>query len=128
MNRPLAHSVPLLRVGEVLLVTLPAELTDDLAAELQRELSEVVARGGVRGVVIDLSAVWIVDSFLGRVLAETAAGIRLLAADTIVAGLRPAIAITLVELGMTLHGLRTALSVEAAFARMGVAVAAGEKP
>ncbi|MFF5635742.1 STAS domain-containing protein [Streptomyces sp. NPDC012825] len=117
-------SITPVRLGEVLLVTFPTDLTDELAVRTQRDLSAMVARGGIRGVVIDVSAMWVVDTFICRVLADTAAAVKLLAAETVVAGLRPAIAMTLVELGMTLSGLRTALNTEAALARLG----AGARP
>jgi len=106
--------VPVLRLGEVLLVTLQGDLQDSTAQQLQQDLAERIASSGVSGVVIDISGVEIIDSFLGRVLAEIAAGASLLAARTVVAGMRPAVAITLVELGLTLPGLRTALTTEAA--------------
>ena len=113
-SRPVAGHVPVLRLGDVLLVTLQGDLYDGSAQQLQQDLSETIARSGVTGVVIDISGVEIVDSFLGRVLAEIAAQTELLAARTVVAGMRPAVAITLVELGLTLPGLRTALTTEAA--------------
>lgn len=105
-------SVPVLRLGDVLLVTLQGDLHDSTAERLQQDISETIAGSSTSGVVIDLSGVEIVDSFLGRVLAEIAAKARLLAAQTVVAGMRPAVAITLVELGLTLPGLRTALTTE----------------
>ncbi|MFF5843073.1 STAS domain-containing protein [Streptomyces massasporeus] len=111
--RPVTGHVPVLRLGDVLLVTLQGDLHDSTAQQLQEDLAETISRTGVRGVLIDISGVEIVDSFLGRVLAEIAAQARLLAARTVVAGMRPAVAITLVELGLTLPGLSTALSTEA---------------
>ncbi|KOV95228.1 anti-anti-sigma factor [Streptomyces sp. NRRL B-1140] len=96
-----------------MLVTLQGELHDSMAQQLQQDLAETISRTGVGGVLIDISGVEIVDSFLGRVLAEIAAQAKLLAARTVVAGMRPAVAITLVELGLTLPGLSTALSTEA---------------
>ncbi|MGC5040522.1 STAS domain-containing protein [Streptomyces sp. DT190] len=111
--RPVPGHVPVLRLGDVLLVTLQGDLHDTTAQQLQQDLAETISRTGVRGVLIDISGVEIVDSFLGRVLAEIAAQAKLLAARTVVAGMRPAVAITLVELGLTLPGLRTALSTEA---------------
>ncbi len=113
-SRPVAGQVPVLRLGHVLLVTLPGDLHDSMADRLQQDLSETIVRSGVTGVVIDISGVEIVDSFLGRVLAEIAAQSELLAARTVVAGMRPAVAITMVELGLTLPGLRTAVTAEAA--------------
>ncbi|WP_405935121.1 STAS domain-containing protein [Streptomyces longwoodensis] len=112
-------AVPVLKLGDVLLVTLPGDLHDGLAQQLQQDIGEAITRHRVDGVVIDISGVEIVDSFLGRVLAEIAACARLLAARTVVAGMRPAVALTLVELGLTLPGLRTALSAEAAIALLG---------
>ncbi|MFJ9663427.1 STAS domain-containing protein [Streptomyces sp. NPDC101219] len=106
--------VPVLRLGDILLVTLQGDLYDSTAQQLQQDLSETIVRSGVTGVVIDISGVEMVDSFLGRVLAEIAAQTELLAARTVVAGMRPAVAITLVELGLTLPGLRTALNTEVA--------------
>ncbi|MFD7705102.1 STAS domain-containing protein [Streptomyces caelestis] len=114
LSRPVAGHVPVLRLGDVLLVTLQGDLYDGAAHRLQQDLAETIARSGVTGVVIDISGVEIVDSFLGRVLAEIAAQTDLLAARTVVAGMRPAVAVTLVELGLTLPGLRTALTTEAA--------------
>ncbi|MET9367542.1 STAS domain-containing protein [Streptomyces griseoflavus] len=113
-SRPVAGQVPVLRLGDVLLVTLQGDLHDSMAHRLQQDISETIVRSGVTGVVIDISGVEMVDSFLGRVLAEIAAQSALLAARTVVAGMRPAVAITLVELGLTLPGLRTALTTEAA--------------
>jgi rsbT antagonist protein RsbS len=109
-----AFSVPVLRLGDNLLVTLQGELHDGMAEQLQQDITARIADTRVSGVVIDISGVEIVDSFLGRILAEIAAGAGLLAARTVLAGMRPAVAITLVELGLTLPGLRTALDVERA--------------
>ncbi|QJS99544.1 STAS domain-containing protein [Streptomyces asoensis] len=118
MNHDLSLSatahVPVLRLGDVLLITLQGDLHDGTAEQLQQDIAEQIVRNRVTGVVIDISGVEIVDSFLGRVLAEIAASSRLLAARTVVAGMRPAVAITLVELGLSLPGLRTALNTEAA--------------
>ncbi|MGW1069714.1 STAS domain-containing protein [Streptomyces aureus] len=106
--------VPVLKIGNILLVTLQGDLHDEAAEELQRNIGEAIAASSAAGVVIDISGVEIVDSFLGRVFAEVAAHAKLLAAQTVVAGMRPAVAITLVELGLTLPGLRTALDAEEA--------------
>ncbi|MGR6968452.1 STAS domain-containing protein [Streptomyces cynarae] len=111
---PAGASVPVLKLGDVLLVTLQGELEDQAAEQLQQDISEAIAGSSATGVVIDVSGVEIVDSFLGRVFAEIAASARLLAAETVVAGMRPAVAITLVELGLTLPGLRTALDTDEA--------------
>ncbi|MFF3164260.1 STAS domain-containing protein [Streptomyces sp. NPDC003273] len=116
MSRPLPAQtqVPVLALGDILLVSLQGELHDGLAEQLQHDISSRIAAGRVTGVVLDISGVDIVDSFLGRVLAEIASTARLLAARTVLAGMRPAVAITLVELGLTLPGLITALDVDRA--------------
>ncbi|MET9452587.1 STAS domain-containing protein [Streptomyces cinerochromogenes] len=116
MNQPTPgqQPVPVLALGDVLLVSLQGELHDGMAEQLQHDITSRVATSRVTGVVIDISGVEIVDSFLGRVLAEIASTARLLAARTVLAGMRPAVAITLVELGLTLPGLVTALDVDRA--------------
>lgn len=111
---PVTGHVPVLRLGEVLLVTLQGDLHDSTAQQLQQDLAETISHSGATGVIIDISGVEIVDSFLGRVLAEIAGQTELLAARTVVVGMRPAVAITLVELGLTLPGVHTALSTEVA--------------
>ncbi|CAL9629827.1 STAS domain-containing protein [Streptomyces sp. enrichment culture] len=118
-SRPAAGQVPVLRLGDVLLVTLPGDLHDGMAHRLRQDLSETVVRSGVTGVVIDISGVEIVDSLLGRVPAELAAQAGLPPARTVVAGMRPAVAVTLVELGLTLPGPRTAPTTEAALELLG---------
>ncbi|MEU0899537.1 STAS domain-containing protein [Streptomyces massasporeus] len=119
-------TVPVLQLGDVLLVTLQGELHDGMAERLQQDITTRISDSRVSGVVIDISGVEIVDSFLGRVLAEIAAGAKLLAARSVLAGMRPAVAITLVELGLTLPGLRTALDVERAMELLGVTTRRGE--
>ncbi|MFE9028567.1 STAS domain-containing protein [Streptomyces iakyrus] len=119
-------TVPVLQLGDVLLVTLQGELHDGMAEQLQQDITTRISQTRVTGVVIDISGVDIVDSFLGRVLAEIAAGAKLLAARTVLAGMRPAVAITLVELGLTLPGMRTALDVERAMEMLGVTTRRGE--
>ncbi|MFJ6554661.1 STAS domain-containing protein [Streptomyces luteogriseus] len=119
-------TVPVLQLGDVLLVTLQGELHDGMAEQLQQDITARISDSRVSGVVIDISGVEIVDSFLGRILAEIAAGAKLLAARTVLAGMRPAVAITLVELGLTLPGLRTALDVERAMELLGVTTRRGE--
>ncbi|MFC9285075.1 STAS domain-containing protein [Streptomyces collinus] len=116
MNQPLIGptQVPVLALGDILLVSLQGELHDGMAEQLQQDLTSRVSAGEVTGVVIDISGVDMVDSFLGRVLGEIASMARLLAARTVIAGMRPAVAITLVELGLTLPGLVTALDVDRA--------------
>lgn len=123
-----AVAVPVLELGDILLVTLQGDLHDGAAEQLQDDITHRIAQQPVSGVVIDISGVEIVDSFLGRVLAEIAAGARLLAARTVLTGMRPAVAITLVELGLTLPGLRTALDVESALASLGDASSAAQSP
>ncbi|WP_077799803.1 STAS domain-containing protein [Streptomyces sp. JHA26] len=109
-------SVPVLTLGDVLLVTLQREPHDSAAEQLQHDIARRIASGPapVGGVVIDISGVDIVDSFLARVLAEIAASAGLLATRTVLAGMRPAVAVTLVELGLVLPGLETALDVDRA--------------
>ncbi|MFI9833881.1 STAS domain-containing protein [Streptomyces sp. NPDC051913] len=115
--------VPVLALGDILLVTLRGDLYDGVAEQLQHDITQRIANSAVpvNGVVIDLSGVEIVDSFLGRILAEIAASASLLATRTVLAGMRPAVAITLVELGLTLPGLVTALDVDRALALLGSA-------
>ncbi|MFF7445717.1 MULTISPECIES: STAS domain-containing protein [unclassified Streptomyces] len=110
----LAPPVPVLVLGDTLLVTLQGELHDGTAQQLQQDITRRIAHSTATGVVIDISGVDIVDSFLGRILAEIASSAQLLAARTVLAGMRPAVAITLVELGLTLPGLSTALDVDRA--------------
>jgi rsbT antagonist protein RsbS len=119
-----AGTVPVLALGDVLLITLQGELLDGAAEQLKDDLAHRIAAGPVGGVVIDISGVETVDSFLGRILAEIAANAHLLAARTVLAGMRPAVAITLVELGLTLPGLVTALDVERALSLLGRASSA----
>lgn len=113
--------VPVLALGDLLLITLHGDLHDGTAGQLQQDITHRIANSPVPvgGVVIDISGVEIVDSFLGRVLAEIAGSARLLAAGTVLVGMRPAVAITLVELGLTLPGLNTALDVDGAMALLG---------
>jgi rsbT antagonist protein RsbS len=104
--------IPILKMGPFLLVTIQVDMDDRLATVLQDDLTARIASSGARGVLIDISAVDLVDSFIGRMLANVAAMARVLDAATVVVGMRPAVAITLVELGLTLPGIRTALNVE----------------
>jgi rsbT antagonist protein RsbS len=103
--------IPVLPLGDVLLVSIQVDLADDLALRLQEDLADQIVDTGARGVLIDISALNVVDSFIGRMLSTIAAVSRVLDADTVVVGMRPAVAITLVELGLSLHGVRTALTV-----------------
>ena len=104
--------IPILKVGSFLLVTIQVELHDELAMTLQDDLTQRLAKTGARGVLIDISALEIVDSFIGRMLAQISAIVRVMDATMVLVGMRPAVAITLVELGMTMAGVRTALNVD----------------
>lgn len=104
--------IPILRVGDFLLVTIQVDMHDRLALTLQDDLAQAIVRHGARGVLIDISALEIVDSFIGRVIGDIAGVSRVLDARTVVVGMRPAVAITLVELGVPLAGVATALDAE----------------
>lgn len=104
--------IPILRMGEFLLITIQIDMHDRLALQLQDDLTERIVQHGSHGVLIDISALEIVDSFIGRMLGNIASMSRILDAQTVVVGMRPAVAITLVELGMSLPGIRTALTVQ----------------
>jgi len=104
--------VPVLTLGDVLLVSIQVDLEDHLAVRLQEDLADRIVTTGAHGVIIDITALDIVDSFVGRMLATIASVSRVLDAETVVVGMRPAVAITLVELGLPLRGIRTALNVE----------------
>jgi len=107
-----SERLPILRIGRNLLVSIQVDLDDQTVLNLQEDLADEVVRHGARGVVIDITAAEIVDSFVGRMLATIASISRLLDAETVVVGMRPAVAITLVELGLSLGGVRTALNLE----------------
>jgi rsbT antagonist protein RsbS len=104
--------IPILRMGKCLLVTIQVDMHDQLAMTLQNDLAEAIAARSSHGLLIDISALEIVDSFIGRILANTASMARILDVETVVVGMRPAVAITLVELGLSLPGIQTALDVE----------------
>jgi rsbT antagonist protein RsbS len=104
--------IPILKMGDLLLVSIQVDMHDQLALTLQDDLTDRIAKTGARGVLIDISAVEVVDSFIGRMIANIAGMARILDARTVLVGMQPAVAITLVELGLTLPGVRTALDVE----------------
>jgi rsbT antagonist protein RsbS len=108
----MSEQIPILRIGEVLLVSIQTDLGDETVVDLQEGLAARIVETGAHGVVIDITAVEIVDSFVGRMLAMIASTSRMLDAETVVVGMRPAVAITLVELGLSLGGVRTALTLE----------------
>lgn len=104
--------IPIIKMAEFLLVSIQVDMHDKLALRLQDDLTNQIVKSHARGVLIDISSLEIVDSFIGRMLANIAAMSKVLDAETVVVGMRPAVAITLVELGMSLTGVRTALNVE----------------
>ncbi|GAA3218300.1 STAS domain-containing protein [Actinocorallia longicatena] len=104
--------VPILKIGDLLLVSIQIDLQDQTVMVLQEDLADRIVKTGARGVIIDITAVEIVDSFIGRMFSTIASMSRLLDAETVVVGMRPAVAITLVELGLSLGGVRTALDLE----------------
>jgi len=104
--------IPILKMGDALLVTIQVDMHDRLATALEEDLTSKIVANHSRGVLIDISALEIVDSFIGRMLDNIAAVARVLDAETVVVGMRPAVAITLVELGLSLSGVKTALNVE----------------
>lgn len=107
------EKIPILKMGEFLLVTIQVDMHDRLAMALQDDLTRTISQAEARGVLIDISTLEIVDSFIGRMLSNIAAMSRVLDAETVVVGMQPAVAITLVELGLSLPGVRTALNVDA---------------
>src|SRR6201997_1271305 len=104
--------IPILKMGEFLLVSIQVDMHDRLAMTLQDDLTERIVKTHAHGVLIDISSLDVVDSFIGRMLGHIAAMSRILDAETVVVGMRPAVAITLVELGLSLPGIRTALNVD----------------
>lgn len=106
------EKIPILKMGQFLLVTIQVDMHDRLAMTLQDDLTKMISETDTRGVLIDISSLEIVDSFIGRMLANIAAMSRVLDAETVVVGMQPAVAITLVELGLSLPGVQTALNVD----------------
>ena len=104
--------IPILRMGEYLLVTIQVDMHDQLALTLQDDLTSAITKYNARGVLIDISSLEIVDSFIGRMISNIAGMAHILDAHTVVVGMQPAVAITLVELGLSLPGVRTALNVD----------------
>ncbi|WP_113653095.1 STAS domain-containing protein [Pedobacter namyangjuensis] len=110
--------IPILRMGNFLLVTIQVDLYDRLALNLEADLVQMVNKTSARGVLIDISAVSIVDSFMGRIIGNIASMSKILDAETVVVGMQPAVAITLIELGLPLNGVHTALNVERGMKRL----------
>ena len=104
--------IPILRLGHFLLVTIQIDLYDRLATNLETDLVQMVNKTGARGVLIDISALSIVDSFMGRILGNIGSMSKIMDAETVVVGMQPAVAITLIELGLELKGVHTALNIE----------------
>lgn len=106
------EKIPILRMGKLLLVTIQVDLYDRLAESLEADLVQMINKTGAQGVLIDISAVSIIDSFMGRIIGNIATMSKIMDAETVVVGMQPAVAITLVELGLPLNGVLTALNVE----------------
>jgi rsbT antagonist protein RsbS len=106
------ESVPILKIGDTLFVSIQIDLQDDTVVQLQEDLADELSATGAKGVIIDITAVEIVDSFIGRMLTMIGSISRLFGAETVLVGMRPAVAITLTELGLSLSGVRTALNAE----------------
>lgn len=106
------EKIPILKMGKFLLVTIQIDLYDRLAVNLESDLVQMVSKTGARGVLIDISALSIVDSFMGRIIGNIGSMSKIMDAETVVVGMQPAVAITLIELGLELKGVHTALNVE----------------
>lgn len=114
----MSERIPILRIGDTLVVSVQFDLEDQTVLNLQEDLADQIVAKSAQGVIIDISALEIVDSFVGRMLATVAAISRVLDARTVVVGMRPAVAITLVELGLSLGGVSTALDLEKGLAKL----------
>ena len=112
------EKIPILKMGRFLLVTVQVDMHDQLAMQLQEDLTTRIVSARARGVLIDISSLEVVDSFIGRMISNIAAMARVLDAETVVVGIQPAVAITLVELGLSLEGVRTALNVDRGMAML----------
>jgi rsbT antagonist protein RsbS len=110
--------IPILRMGEFLLVTIQVDMHDQLALRLQDDLSNTIQKHASRGILVDISTLEMVDSFIGRMVSDISGIAKILGADTVLVGMQPAVAITLVELGLSLPGVATALNVELGMARL----------
>ena len=119
--------IPILKMGEYLIVSIQVDMHDRLALTLQDDLTDKIVRSNAKGVLIEISGLEIVDSFIGRMLGNIAAMARVLDASTVVVGMQPAVAITLVELGLTLPGIQTALNIERGMQLLQNQVAAGSR-
>jgi rsbT antagonist protein RsbS len=119
--------IPILKMGPFLLVTVQVDMHDQLAMALQEDLTEKIVSSHAQAVLIDISALDVVDSFIGRMLGTIASTSRILDAETVVVGMRPAVAITLVELGLSLPGVRTALNVEKGMELLRASVSGSER-
>lgn len=119
------EKIPILRMGEFLLVTIQIDMHDQLALKLQDDLSSAISRFASKGVLIDISSLEMVDSFIGRMVADISGMGRILGAETVLVGMQPAVAITLVELGLSLPGVATALNVERGMALLRRKIDAG---
>jgi rsbT antagonist protein RsbS len=118
----MAERIPILKLGECLLVTIQVDLHDQMVMRLQDDLTTAIERTGAKGVLIDISALEMVDSFIGRMIANISAISAILDAKTVVVGMQPDVAITLVELGLSLPGVQTALNVELGMERLRTAI------
>ena len=119
--------IPILRMGQFLLVTIQVDMHDQLAMKLQDDLTGMIDKIGAKGVLVDISALEMVDSFIGRMIANISGMSRILDAQTVLVGMQPAVAITLVELGLSLEGVKTALNVDKGMRMLRKALAGQEE-